>query len=84
MLPDYRQAFIYAQKSMAIKTTARDELECRCLVCRCLYELGQATPAKQEIEQIMASRDANGIDPAGMEDYAACMEIYRGIAEAGQ
>ncbi|HCC34157.1 MAG TPA: hypothetical protein DEQ02_00370 [Ruminococcaceae bacterium] len=73
---DYSQAVVYAKKSMGIKTTARDELECRCLVARCYYEMGQKEIARQEIEDVIAFCNVNGIDPEKVDHYTECMEIY--------
>ena len=76
---DSRQAIIYAKKSMEIKTTTRDELECRCLLFRSFTALKQVDEAKQEIEKMIALRDEKHIDTDGVENYAECMELYKSL-----
>jgi len=76
---DHRQSIIYAKKSIAIKTTAQDELGSCCLIARCYNALGELERFKRTVEEVVSFKNDGELDPANVEHYSECMELYENL-----
>ena len=64
IIGDYESALISTQKSMDMKTTAIDKLNCHCHIAMCHYSNDNKDTAKQEIEKVVRFNKANNLDIA--------------------
>ena len=62
IIGDYIGAVISTQKSMKIKTTALDELNCHCYIAMCHYSNDEKDAAKQEIEKAVRFNKAHNLN----------------------